>query len=427
MSTEPPRFRHTLGRERREPSAAAVPSTGDVARPETGTAQTISVVESVAYERGERVAGREGARALHGGRAGALRERGEQEPVTAERIRLLVDDSHEIAFRLRLGPEPAFEYVSAATARILGFPSARFYEEPRFALDHIHPEDRDIALDLRTRNNGLAPVRWLHPDGSIVWLEPRMRSLHDHDGRVIALEGVVRDVSERVEAEERRQALDAELQERQRFDAIARLAGGIAHDFNNLLLAVRGYGETALLRLQADESGAAPYVQEMLAAAERAAELTRQLLAFSRRQLLNPQVLDLNEVVGQMEGPLRRMLGPDVEAALPATSPCWSRWTLSQLEQVLANLAVNARDAMERRGRLTIELAAVRDREPSAEVARTSSVFGVLTVKDCGVGMDAETTARIFDPLHDQGAWRRNRPGPGSPCTGSLRRAAAGI
>jgi CheY-like chemotaxis protein len=184
-------------------------------------------------------------------------------------------------------------------------------------------------------------------------------------------------------------------------EAVGRLAGGIAHDFNNLLTAIMGYGELAAARLQPGDP-ARSELDEIARAAHRAADLTRQLLAFSRKQVLQPRVITLNEVVKDTERMLRRLIGEDVELAIRLKEPPGPvKADVGQIEQVLVNLAVNARDAMPQGGKLTIETAEV-------ELDEAYSVFHfdvppgryvLLAVSDSGTGMDAQTLSHVFEPF----------------------------
>jgi signal transduction histidine kinase/ActR/RegA family two-component response regulator len=185
---------------------------------------------------------------------------------------------------------------------------------------------------------------------------------------------------------------DHELQLRhaQKMEAVGRLAGGVAHDFNNLLTVIRGYGELLNENLEADDTGKAD-VAEILKAAESASSLTRQLLVFSRKQLLAPKVVKLEEIVRGTEKMLRRLIGEDIELVVRSAPELWSVMAdPGQLEQVVMNLALNARDAMPDGGSLIIELVNVD--EPHGR-------YVVLTVTDNGCGMDASTLARIFEPF----------------------------
>jgi PAS domain S-box-containing protein len=215
------------------------------------------------------------------------------------------------------------------------------------------------------------------------------------------LHATVRDITERKRAELEREKFEAQLRGSQKMEAIGRLAGGVAHDFNNLLSVIISYAGFARDSVRESDPLHADILQ-ILKAAERAASLTRQLLAFGRKQLLQPQVLDLNKVVGDMEGMLRRLLGEDVELAI-AFAPDLGV-TLAdpgQIEQVVMNLAVNARDAMPGGGKLTIDTANVELDEAyaSQHVATKPGSYVALSVTDTGCGMDEKTQARLFEPF----------------------------
>ena len=214
----------------------------------------------------------------------------------------------------------------------------------------------------------------------------------DAQGRASSIISVSRDVTER-------KRLEAQLQQSQKMEAVGRLAGGIAHDFNNMLTAVKGYTEFLLEDLDQRDPRRTD-VQEIAKASDRAASLTRQLLAFSRKQVLQPRPIDLNEVVEAMEKMLRRLIGEDVHVVtrldpdlrLVEADP-------SQVEQVVMNLAVNARDAMPTGGILTIETRnATLDKVEADWVAKPGS-YAVLSISDTGIGMDAATRAQIFEPF----------------------------
>jgi two-component system cell cycle sensor histidine kinase/response regulator CckA len=204
----------------------------------------------------------------------------------------------------------------------------------------------------------------------------------------------VRDITER-------RRLEQQLLQAQKMEAVGRLAGGVAHDFNNLLAVITGYGEIVHRQLAGDDPLKAK-VAQILKAAERAAGLTRQLLAFGRKQVLQPKIVDLNAIVSGMEKMLRRVIGEDVELATrPAPDLGSVRADPGQIEQVLMNLAVNARDAMPEGGRITIE---TRNADLDAEYAAAHpptqrGPYVLLVVTDTGLGMDAATQAQIFEPF----------------------------
>src|SRR5579862_1166303 len=196
-------------------------------------------------------------------------------------------------------------------------------------------------------------------------------------------------------------ALEQQLRQAQKMEAIGRLAGGIAHDFNNLLMVISGYCEFLLERIGPDPAVRGP-AQEIANAANRATALTRQLLAFSRKQMLTPKVLDLNAVVTENFKMLTRLIGEDIELVMvPGADLGAAKADPGQIEQVIMNLAVNARDAMPRGGKLTIETANVTLDETYARLHPPAEPgeYVMLSISDTGIGMDAETQSRIFEPF----------------------------
>jgi len=192
-----------------------------------------------------------------------------------------------------------------------------------------------------------------------------------------------------------------QLRHAQKMEAVGRLAGGVAHDFNNLLTAIMGYGQLMTLRLKPDDP-ALRDTEEILKAAERASMLTRQLLAFSRREVLQPKIVDLNSIIADMGKMVRRLVGEAIDLALVPGEGLWTvRADPGHLEQVIMNLSVNARDAMPDGGRLTIETSNIELGEIYAgeRVGAESGAYVLLTVSDSGIGMDAETKARVFEPF----------------------------
>jgi PAS domain S-box-containing protein len=224
--------------------------------------------------------------------------------------------------------------------------------------------------------------------------ESHVRPLRSSEGEIVGVIGVALDITDR-------QRLADQLRQSQKMQAVGELAGGIAHDFNNLLMVMKGHAEMLLDQLP-DPGPVRHSVEQMQHAAERAEGLTRQLLAFSRRQVLQPRVLDLNEVVGGMIKMVSRVIGENIELAfLPGSSLARVKADPSQMEQVVLNLVVNARDAMPSGGRLTIETSNVEiDRNYGARHAgMAAGPYVMIVVSDTGSGMDAATQARIFEPF----------------------------
>jgi two-component system, cell cycle sensor histidine kinase and response regulator CckA len=217
-------------------------------------------------------------------------------------------------------------------------------------------------------------------------------SLPGHGRRMML--GVATDITQR-------RLLEDQLRQSQKMEAVGRLAGGIAHDFNNVLTAILGYSQMLLADLEPGDNRRED-LQEIEHAAERAATLTRQLLAFSRRQVLHPQVLNLNDLVENLDKFLRRLIGEDIDLKVHFTPDLWPVLAdQGQLEQVLMNLAVNSRDAMPKGGKLTIETANAELDEAYAHshITVKAGPYVMLAVSDTGAGMSEETRARIFEPF----------------------------
>lgn len=230
-------------------------------------------------------------------------------------------------------------------------------------------------------------------DGRTSWYTIRGRAAPAENGRIDVV-GLVQDVTERRHLEE-------QLQQSQKMEAVGRLAGGIAHDFNNLLTAINGYASLALKRLT-PSTQEAEYVSEVKRAGERAADLTRQLLAFSRRQMLQPTILSLNDLLGSLVKLLGHLLGENIKLRLDLDPDCGNvRVDRASMEQVMVNLAVNARDAMPSGGWLTFETSRIRI--TSADTDQTENLppgdYIRLTVSDTGTGMEPEILKHVFEPF----------------------------
>jgi PAS domain S-box-containing protein len=268
----------------------------------------------------------------------------------------------------------------------------------------LHADDRErvegtISAALATGSDyEVEDCRLCLPDGQVRRFYARGTVLRDSTGTPTRLLGVALDVTDRRLAQEQRSQLEDQLRQAQKMEAVGQLAGGVAHDFNNLLLALRGYGELALRAMALGED-AREEVEQMLRASDRAAALTKQLLAFSRRQVLQPQVVDLNFVVSELEKLLARLIGEDVDVeSVSADGPTCVHADRGQLEQVITNLALNARDAMPNGGRLTIEVS-TRTIDDRHRLPLEPGRYAVLAVSDTGEGMDAETAALVFEPF----------------------------
>jgi len=327
----------------------------------------------------------------------------------------------EIAKQLRIAEQSMRQLVEQSLAGICLIQDERLlYANPRMAemlglsvdeagtlfgraiLDFVHPEDHGrLRVTARRREAG-APVperdeiRLLRADGAIVWAE-FLVTLVEHDERPALLVHAA-DVSARRRAEEEREQFEARFLQAQKMEAIGRLAGGVAHDFNNLLMAISGHTELLARRTPPEHHRHLDHIRK---ATEQAAGLTRQLLAFSRKQELQIETVSLNDVVTATHKLLRRIIGEDVSLQLeldPATFPV--RADPALVGQVLMNLAVNARDAMPQGGTLTIQTANVElGRPPAGVPALPPGPYAQLSVIDTGVGMTEDVLDRLFEPF----------------------------
>lgn len=241
----------------------------------------------------------------------------------------------------------------------------------------------------------------LRKDGSYIDISVSTAPLRDVSGAISSIMSIITDISERKRAEEALRLSEEQLRQAQKMEAVGRLAGGIAHDFNNLLMAITGYSELLLERV-GDNEPMWREIDEIRKAGVRAASLTRQLLAFSRRQVLQPKLLDLNTVVLSVERMLRRLIGEDVELVTALGEELGKvKADPGQIEQVIMNLAVNSRDAMPGGGKLVLRTANVDvskgDASRSFDVP--AGVWVMLSVSDTGTGMSEEVKAHLFEPF----------------------------
>ncbi len=311
-----------------------------------------------------------------------------------EQYRNLVDGVRDIIFALT--PDGAIAALNPAFEAITGWPRDEWLGKPFETL--VHPTDLTDAFELfgRVLRGEARPTSQfrIRTRGGEYRLAEFSASAQLRDGALVGILGIGRDVTERVQ-------LEQQLRQAQKMEAVGRLAGGIAHDFNNILTAITGYVDLLLEDLGATDPRRGD-AQEVRKAADRAAALTRQLLAFSRQQVLQPRVLDLNALVTELEKMLHRVLGEDIDFATrlaPALGAV--KADPGQIEQVIMNLAVNARDAMPRGGKLTIETGNAEFDEgyARAHFPATPGRYIMLAVTDTGVGMTPDVQAHLFEPF----------------------------
>ena len=289
-------------------------------------------------------------------------------------------------------------YVNPKGADILGYSQQELLDLPS-AYSVLHDQDRALVIDQLARLGSAGAssvqltVRGTRKDSTVVQAEA-FCTITEFSDQPAVLATVI-DISDRVRLED-------QLRHAQKMEAVGRLAGGIAHDFNNLLTAIRGNAELMSHRVKHDPAMAAE-VDEILHAADRAASLTRQLLLFSRKQVLQPVSLDINEIVGAVARMARRLIGADVQLQLElAATVAQVLADPAQIEQVLLNLIVNARDAMPNGGRIQVNTANVRLQAGDPDTTQSGLAAGpyvLMAVSDNGVGMDQSTQARIFEPF----------------------------
>jgi PAS domain S-box-containing protein len=328
------------------------------------------------------------------------RERSRLQDALRERESMLsnlIANLSGMVYRCR-GADFDFDFVSERCLELTGYRSEELTGRAVSYLDLVHPSDlpslrEKRSQSFRARQSASNEYRLRTRSGETRWILDVARAVHDEDGHVTGIEGFMTDVTDRKRLEE-------DLVQAQRVEGIGRLAGGIAHDFNNLLTVILGSVELAH---NAVKSGPAlSHIEHVRSAAERAATLTQQLLAFARKQVIQPRVIDLNALVRSMSSLLSRALSADIELKTVLSKGLWTvEVDPGQFEQVLLNLAINARDAMPHGGVLTLETANVvleeghHDLRPGLSVGR----YVMLSVSDTGTGMTKEVQARAFEPF----------------------------
>lgn len=284
-------------------------------------------------------------------------------------------------------------------APLLGLHTDTFVGSSQSFLEHVYPEDRELLVKLfnRTAEGGAdydIEFRIAWPDKTIRWVGSQGRIFFDETSRPVQLIGVVIDLT-------RHKQLEEEMLQLQKMETIGMLAGGIAHDFNNLLMGILGFSSLVREALPADDPSREE-IEEVLKIVDQGTVLTNRLLAFGRRQIIQPRLLDLSAVIADMDKMLRRLIGDNIEiSTLFGTGGICVKTDPGQIEQVIVNLAINARDAMPEGGKLTIEAASVELDEIYAR-QHPDVIPGAyirLTVSDTGCGMDQETQSHIFEPF----------------------------
>ena len=325
---------------------------------------------------------------------------------TAETLEHLLDAGPTILYSLGFAEDgtPYGTAVSENLERILGHTPAEALR-PGWWRERVHPDDRAAAVAMMGRlleeEQVAHEFRFEQRDGSYAWIHDERRLVRDDEGRPVEVVGAWTDVTERKQAEAEQARLEAQFLQAQKMESVGRLAGGVAHDFNNMLGVILGHAELAKKRVNpADPLGA--HLEGILLAARRSADLTRKLLAFARKQSVAPLVLDLNETVEGMLDMLRRIIGENIHLAWePAEDLKRVRIDPTQVDQALANLAVNARDAIAGVGTITIGTRnVVLDDDFCADRPGSSpGEYVALVVSDDGCGMERWVLDHLFEPF----------------------------
>lgn len=313
-----------------------------------------------------------------------------------ERFRQLAENVNQVFWMSEKETARAF-YLSPAFEKVWGRTRESMYENADAFADTLHPDDRNLVLQVLARQKRGEQTdqeyRIVRPDGSVRWIRDRAFPVRNAAGEFYRSAGLAEDITERKQ-------LEAQMRQAQKMESIGQLAGGVAHDFNNILMVIQGHSSLI------ETSGDLPVhllnsVREVGHAAERAAALTRQLLTFSRRQVIQPRQLHLNETVEAIAKMLRRVLGEDVELQLETATVCPVVGDAVMFEQILMNLAVNARDAMPKGGKLRISTALETIDHHHLQLVPQASPgkFVRMSVADSGCGIPPEHLGKIFEPF----------------------------
>ncbi|MDQ3662482.1 MAG: ATP-binding protein [Actinomycetota bacterium] len=350
------------------------------------------------------------------------------------KYRSLVEDVPAIVYISPLRDDSPWSYVSPQIAPVLGFSPQEWLMGPTWR-ERLHPEDRERVLGecaqaarTRQRSAFVSEYRLLAKDGHVVWVSDEATIVRRED-QPLFFRGVLLDVTRRKQAEADKDALELQLRQAQKMEAIGELAGGVAHDFNNLLAVIRNYAQFVDEDLAVGDPKKED-LAEILTASQRATTLVRQLLTFSRKEIIRPELIDLNQLVGELQTMLRRALRENITTVVRLEEDLAAvEMDPGQVHQLLLNLAVNAQDAMPDGGTLVIETSTVHVEEGAAGEYQglEPGPHACITVSDTGIGMSAEVQSRIFEPFFTTKG-RASGTGLGlSTVYGAIKRAGGDI
>ena len=321
-----------------------------------------------------------------------------------ERFRLITETIDEVFWILDNKIERLL-YISPGYERVWGYPRSDLYSNPQSFINAVHPDDRNLMLfSLKLMKVGKVydhEYRIIRPDGEVRWIWDHGYPVCNGMGLPTCYVGVAHEITQRKKAEEERKRLEEQLLQAQKMEAIGQLTGGIAHDFNNILTVITGYSYLMRNKLQLEDPMNI-FVDQILAASDRAAHMTQSLLAFSRKQIISPKPVDLNEIVRKGEMFLRRVISEIVDLLVKTSAePLIIHADGMHIEQVLMNLATNARDAMPDGGTMTIETSSfeINDHFISTHGYGKKGSYAMLSFSDTGIGMAEAISERVFEPF----------------------------
>jgi PAS domain S-box-containing protein len=352
--------------------------------------------------------------------------------MSEQRFRQLVEYAPDMVFRYRLTPTPGLEYVNTLVLDTLGYSLEELTARISNDFSLIHDDDRTLVYEVLAGQSPSArqELRLITKSNETIWIEVNAVPMQDAKGNLVAIHGIARNVTAQRHAEQELEDTRRQLVESQKMEAVGNLAGGIAHDFNNLLTAMYSFGGFALESLASDHP-ARPDVEEILRAATRAAKLTEQLLAYSRRRPVSPEVVDVNDALNETSAMLARILGENIDLTTRFSPDLWcTKIDVGAFEQVIVNLAVNARDAMPKGGKLTIETSNA-ELDAGYVGARGATIpagsYILIAVSDNGHGMDEETKRHAFEPFFTTKELGRGTGLGLATCFGLVRQAGGYI
>ncbi|NVN91464.1 MAG: PAS domain S-box protein [Desulfuromonadales bacterium] len=334
--------------------------------------------------------------------------RTEQLAKSEERYRRITEGLTDYLYSVRVENGRAVETIqSPACTTVTGYTPEEFNADPYLWINMVAPEDRKLVRERVQQvlsGKSIPPMehRIIRKDGEVRWVTDTIIMLRDASGSLVSYDGVIKDITERKRAEEAEAKLEIQLHQAQKLESVGRLAGGVAHDFNNMLGVILGHAYLVLMAID----GTHPFfenLEEIRKAAERSADLTRQLLTFARKQTVSPKVLDLNSTLGGMLKMLQRLIGEDIQLTWQPAGDLWPvKVDPTQVDQILANLCVNARDAIADVGKITIETGncILNEEYCALHAGSVPGEYVRLTVSDNGCGMDKSTLAQIFEPFY---------------------------